>query len=100
MSGDAPLLKTMFRKQAPTDGAMWEVGSEGIDEAFLLTPLERQLLGEALLLLAHTRSRALQLATEFNKRRRLAGPDVRDFELPVIIDLQRRLGAQQRPSIE
>jgi len=65
-----------------------------------LTALERGLLGEALRLLADTRARALQLTTEFSRRQGIAAPDVHDFQLPTIVDLQRRFSEQETPLVE
>ena len=65
-----------------------------------LTQLERGLLSEALRLLADTRARALELTTELSRRRGIAAPDVHDFQLPTIVDLQRRFCGQQSPAVE
>jgi hypothetical protein len=49
------------------------------------------LLDEALSLLIDTHSRALDVAVQVCRRQGSAVPDVHDFQLPAIIDLQRRL---------
>ena len=67
---------------------------------FRLTALERGLLGEALRLLAETRARALQLTAEFSRRQGVAAPDVHDFQLPTIVDLQRRFSQHEAPLVE
>ncbi len=82
------------------DNAAFESVVEEVKQEFGLTALERRLLGEALVLLADTRTRALQLTTEFSRRQGRAAPDVHDFQLPAIIDLQRRFCGQQQPLIE
>ncbi|MEN2471766.1 hypothetical protein [Burkholderia sp. GS2Y] len=74
------------------------VGEIGRD--FHLSDLEKGLLGEALRLLAQTRARALELCAEVNRRQGGAAPDVHDFNLPAIIDLQRRFGTRPCPSGE
>ena len=74
------------------------VGETGRD--FNLSDLEKGLLGEALRLLAETRARALELCAEVSRRQGGAVPDVHDFNLPAIIDLQRRFGTRLRPSGE
>lgn len=65
-----------------------------------LTQLEQGLLREALRLLADTRARALELTTELSRRRGIAAPDVHDFQLPTIVDLQRRFCGQESPLVE
>ena len=56
------------------------------------------MLGEALRLLAETRARALELCAEVNRRQGGATPDVHDFNLPTIIELQRRPPASREPA--
>lgn len=73
---------------------------DGADGDLWLTALERELLGEALRLLADTRARALQLTTEFSRRQGIAAPNVHDFQLPTIVDLQRRFSRQDSPWVE
>ncbi|AOJ27188.1 MULTISPECIES: hypothetical protein [Burkholderia] len=83
-------MTTLMRKPA--------AGDTGRD--FPLSDLEQRLLGEALRMLAETRARALELCAEVNRRQGGAVPDVHDFNLPAIIDLQRRFGTRPRPSGE
>ncbi|WP_244136936.1 hypothetical protein [Burkholderia pyrrocinia] len=56
--------------------------------------------GETLPRRAETRARALELCAEVSRRQGGAVPDVHDFNLPAIIDLQRRFGTRLRPSGE
>ncbi|NIE55306.1 hypothetical protein F3J12_20945 [Burkholderia sp. Ax-1735] len=46
------------------------------------------------------RARALELCVEVNRRQGGATPDVHDFNLPTIIELQRRFGTRSCPSGE
>ncbi|KGC06911.1 MULTISPECIES: hypothetical protein [Burkholderia] len=62
-----------------------------------LSELEKGLLDEALRLLAETRARALELCVEVSRRQGAAAPDVHDFNLPTIIELQRRFGTRSCP---
>ncbi|KVL10015.1 hypothetical protein WS95_29760 [Burkholderia sp. MSMB1826] len=62
-----------------------------------LSELEKGLLDEALRLLAETRARALELCAEVSRRQGAAAPDVHDFNLPTIIELQRRFGTRSCP---
>ncbi|NTZ04971.1 hypothetical protein [Burkholderia metallica] len=71
------------------------IGEIGHDDH--LSDLEKGLLGEALRLLAETRARALELCVEVSRRQGVATPDVHDFNLPAIIELQRRFGARSGP---
>ncbi|PRX32845.1 hypothetical protein B0G75_10371 [Paraburkholderia sp. BL18I3N2] len=69
---------------------------DGVKE-FRLSAQQRCLLDEALALLIDTRSRALDVAVQVCRRRGSAVPDVHDFQLPAIIELQRRLeGTRER----
>lgn len=83
-------MQTLMREPA--------VGETSRD--FHLSDLEKGLLGEALRLLAETRARALELCAEVTRRQGGTVPDVHDFNLPAIIDLQRRFGTRPRPSGE
>ncbi|WP_342612367.1 hypothetical protein [Burkholderia ambifaria] len=56
-----------------------------------LSAQQQDLLDEALSLLIDVRSRALDIAAQVCRRQGGAVPDVHDFQLPAIIDLQRRL---------
>ncbi|WP_198404830.1 hypothetical protein [Burkholderia ambifaria] len=56
-----------------------------------LSAQQQYLLDEALSLLIDMRSRALDIAAQVCRRQGSAVPDVHDFQLPAIIDLQRRL---------
>lgn len=71
------------------------IGATGRDDS--LSELEKGLLGEALRLLAETRARALELCVEVSRRQGGAAPDVHDFNLPTIIELQRRFGTRSCP---
>ncbi|WP_211080330.1 hypothetical protein [Burkholderia sp. Tr-862] len=63
-----------------------------------LSAQQQYLLDEALSLLIDVRSRALDIAAQVCRRQGSAVPDVHDFQLPAIIDLQRRLaGACVQP---
>ncbi|KVE10156.1 MULTISPECIES: hypothetical protein [Burkholderia] len=75
-----------------SEPAIGETGHDGS-----LSELEKGLLDEALRLLAETRARALELCVEVSRRQGGAAPDVHDFNLPTIIELQRRFGSQSRP---
>lgn len=71
-----------------------DIGVSGLavveaEQDFRLSALHRGLLGEALSLLVNSRARALELAIEVCRRQGKAAPDVHDFHLPVIIELQR-----------
>ncbi|MBR8178385.1 hypothetical protein [Burkholderia ambifaria] len=56
-----------------------------------LSAQQQYLLDEALSLLIDMRSRALDIAAQVCRRQGGAVPDVHDFQLPAIIDLQRRV---------
>ncbi|EMN1927597.1 hypothetical protein RVV18_001984 [Burkholderia ambifaria] len=56
-----------------------------------LSAQQQDLLDEALSLLIDMRSHALDIAAQVCRRQGSAVPDVHDFQLPAIIDLQRRL---------
>ncbi|MBR8333093.1 hypothetical protein KDW69_15720 [Burkholderia ambifaria] len=56
-----------------------------------LSAQQHDLLDEALSLLIDARSRALNIAAQVCRRQGGVVPDVHDFQLPAIIDLQRRL---------
>ncbi|WP_175729787.1 hypothetical protein [Burkholderia ambifaria] len=58
-----------------------------------LSAQQHALLDEALSLLIDVRSRALDIAAQVCRRQGGAVPDVHDFQLPAIIDLQRRFAA-------
>ncbi len=88
------------RVRASADAVVSPVMPDAEEGDFHLTALERGLLGEALRLLADTRARALQLTVEFSRRHGVAAPDVHDFQLPTIVDLQRRLCVQEAPLAE
>ncbi|MDN7425100.1 hypothetical protein [Burkholderia sp. AU45388] len=75
-----------------SEPAIGEAGHDGS-----LSELEKGLLGEALRLLAETRARALELCVEVSRRQGAAAPDVHDFNLPTIIELQRRFGTRSGP---
>ncbi|KVQ46113.1 hypothetical protein WK03_15150 [Burkholderia cepacia] len=75
-----------------SEPAIGEIGQDGS-----LSELEKGLLGEALRLLAETRARALELCVEVSRRQGGATPDVHDFNLPTIIELQRRFGTRPGP---
>ncbi|WP_175761933.1 hypothetical protein [Burkholderia ambifaria] len=62
-----------------------------------LSAQQQYLLDEALSLLIDVRSRALDIAAQVCRRQGSAVPDVHDFQLPAIIDLQRRLAAASAP---
>ena len=66
------------------------IGATGRDDS--LSELEKGLLGEALRLLAETRARALELCVEVSRRQ-----GGHDFNLPTIIELQRRFGTRSCP---
>ncbi|MCA8064186.1 hypothetical protein [Burkholderia sp. AU38729] len=83
-------METIMRKPATGEAGRGDQLSE----------LEKGLLGEALRLLAETRARALELCVEVNRRQGGATPDVHDFNLPTIIELQRRFGTRSCPSGE
>ena len=72
--------------------------TESTPEAFALaldlSAQQRALLGEALSLLIETRARALDLTIEVCRRHGSAVPDVHDYNLPAIIDLQRRINGK------
>ncbi|MEM5314332.1 hypothetical protein [Paraburkholderia sp. JHI869] len=99
MNRHARLLK-IGSEQASMHSVVAIPGQDSGAGDFPLTDLERGLLAEALHLLADTRARALQLATEFSRRQGVAAPDVHDFQLPTIVDLQRRFNAQAALSSE
>ncbi|WP_334041362.1 hypothetical protein [Burkholderia ambifaria] len=63
-----------------------------------LSAQQQDLLDEALSLLIDMRSHALDIAAQVCRRQGSAVPDVHDFQLPAIIDLQRRLAAACAPS--
>lgn len=99
MNRSARLLKVKSSGQASMNAVtICAQGAAGGD--LRLTALERGLLGEALRLLADSRARALQLTTEFSRRQGIAVPDVHDFQLPTIVDLQRRFSEQETPLAE
>ncbi|WP_175674601.1 hypothetical protein [Burkholderia ambifaria] len=62
-----------------------------------LSAQQQDLLDEALSLLIDMRSHALDIAAQVCRRQGSAVPDVHDFQLPAIIDLQRRLAAACAP---
>ncbi|WDR88750.1 hypothetical protein [Burkholderia ambifaria] len=62
-----------------------------------LSAQQQDLLDEALSLLIDVRSHALDIAAQVCRRQGGAVPDVHDFQLPAIIDLQRRLAAACAP---
>ncbi|TDY16975.1 hypothetical protein B0G81_8128 [Paraburkholderia sp. BL6665CI2N2] len=64
------------------------------EQPFRLSALQKSLLWEALSLLIITRARALELAVEVCRRQGNAAPDVLDFHLPAIIELQRQFGSR------
>lgn len=94
MNHHARLLKMGSREQVLMNSSASIPAKDPGGGNFPLTALERGVLAEALRLLADTRARALQLATEFSRRQGVAAPDVHDFQLPTIVDLQRRFSAQ------
>ncbi|WP_175735742.1 hypothetical protein [Burkholderia ambifaria] len=62
-----------------------------------LSAQQQDLLDEALSLLIDMRSHALDIAAQVCRRQGSAVPDVHDFQLPAIIDLQRRLAGACAP---
>jgi hypothetical protein len=64
------------------------------EQAFRLSASQKSLLWEALSLLISMRARALELAVEVCHRQGNAAPDVLDFHLPALIELQRQFGSQ------
>ncbi|WP_321574907.1 hypothetical protein [Paraburkholderia franconis] len=60
-----------------------------------LSVQQRRLLDEALSLLIDARSRALEIAVQVSRRQGATAPDVYAFELPEIIELQRRIDGKR-----
>lgn len=77
------------------DTEAFELAVVEAEQAFRLSALQKGLLWEALSLLIMTRTRALELAVEVCRRQGNAAPDVLDFHLPAIIELQRRFISQR-----
>ncbi|WP_246792812.1 hypothetical protein [Burkholderia perseverans] len=65
-----------------------------------LSSLECSLMREALLLLIDSRRRALELAEQMCRQRRLAAPCVQDFHIPAVLRLLRELGDGEPPGDE
>ena len=63
-----------------------------------LSAQQQDLLDEALSLLIDMRSHALDIAAQVCRRQGSAVPDVHDFQLPAIIDLQRRVAGACVPA--
>jgi hypothetical protein len=78
------------RGQLPIDTAAPEPPTVGAEQDFQLSALQRGLMWEALSLLINARVRALELATEACRGQGNAAPNVYDFHLPAIIELQRQ----------
>ncbi|WP_236072359.1 hypothetical protein [Paraburkholderia domus] len=82
------------RGQLPMDTEAFELTVVEAEQAFRLSALQKDLLWEARSLLIITRARALELAVEVCRRQGNAAPDVLDFHLPAIIELQRQFSSQ------
>src|SRR4051794_1514137 len=83
------------RREMPMDTQATELIPEASALALQLSAQQRALLGEALSLLIETRARALELTIEVCRRHGSAVPDVHDYDLPAIIDLQRRISGKR-----
>ena len=86
------LRKSSLMEKNPLEPAPYDSNHE----LRLSTP-QLALLEEALSLLLDVRSRALDIAAQVCRRQGSALPDVHDFQLPAVIDLQRRLAGARVP---
>ncbi|ACR32181.1 hypothetical protein [Burkholderia glumae] len=87
-------------KHGPLETGARQAREQQADAAALcasLSPLERSLMREALLLLIDSRRQALALTEQVCRQRHLAAPSIQDFHLPTALRLLREFGAGGAP---